>query len=71
MLDVESFINAQKVMWVKRLLAKNQEGSWKIYSQRFLSKLLYGHSFQCNFDLKKVKISMQKFYNNCSNHEKK
>jgi hypothetical protein len=62
MLDVESFISAQKVMWVRRLLAKNDEGSWKIYPQRFLSKLLYGHSFQCNFDLKKVKFPMQPFY---------
>jgi hypothetical protein len=62
MLDVECFINAQKVMWVKRLLAKNDEGSWKIYPQRLLAKILHGHSFQCNFDLKKVKFPLQPFY---------
>ena len=62
MLDVECFINAQKVMWVKRLLAKNDEGSWKIYPQRLLSKILHGHSFQCNFDLKKIKFPLQLFY---------
>jgi hypothetical protein len=62
MLDVQCFINAQKVMWVKRLLAKKDEGSWKIYPQRFLSKILYNHSFQCNFDLKNVKFPMQPFY---------
>jgi hypothetical protein len=62
MLDVVSFINAQKVMWVKRLLAKTEEGSWKVYPKRLLSKLLHGHSFQCNFELKNVKFPMQPFY---------
>ena len=49
-------------MWVKRLLAKQDEGSWKIYPQRLLSKLLHNYSFQCNFELKKVKFLMQPFY---------
>ena len=62
MLDVECFINAQKVMWVKRLLAKKDEGSWKIYPQRLLSKILHNHSFQCNFNLKQIKFQIQPFY---------
>jgi hypothetical protein len=62
MLDVESFICAQKVMWVKRLLTKKEGGSWKIYPQLFLSKLLDEYSFQCNLDLKKLKGKLPPFY---------
>jgi hypothetical protein len=47
MLDVESFVNAQKVMWVKRLL-KKKEGSWKVFPDLLLSNFLGKHSFQCN-----------------------
>jgi hypothetical protein len=63
MLDVESFVNAQKVMWVKRLLSKREEGSWKVYPQLLLSKILDEHSFQCNStELKKKGRMLQKFY---------
>ena len=47
MLDVESFVSAQKVMWVKRLLM-NKEGSWKILPNLILSEILGNHSFQCS-----------------------
>ena len=47
MLDIESFVTAQKVMWVKRLL-NNKEGSWKIFPNLILSQLLGNHSFQCS-----------------------
>jgi hypothetical protein len=62
MLDVASFICAQKVMWVKRLLATNNEGSWKIYPQMILSELLGKYSFQCNFNLKMLDKDFPKFY---------
>jgi hypothetical protein len=54
MLDVESFVSAQKIMWIKRLL-KNKEGSWKVYPDWLLSKILGTHSFQCSTDLKNLK----------------
>ena len=47
MLDVECFIEAQKVMWVKRLV----KDSWKIYPRMLLNKLLEEHSFQCKTDV--------------------
>jgi hypothetical protein len=62
MLDVESFVHAQKVMWVKRLITNNNEGSWKIYPTMLLGKLLDKHSFQCNTTIKALKKLMPDFY---------
>jgi hypothetical protein len=53
MLDVESFLEAQKVIWVKRLL-KSEEGSWKVYPNYLLEKILGKSSFQCNLDKQKA-----------------
>ena len=39
MLDVFSFVDAQKVMWVKRLIKKDT-GSWKIYPSYLFDKIL-------------------------------
>jgi hypothetical protein len=61
MLDVESFVQAQKIMWVKRLL-KIGEGSWKAYPKLVLSGLLDEYSFQCNTDLKEHEKTMNPFY---------
>ena len=61
MLDVKSFIDAQKVMWVKRLLKKDQ-GSWKVYPTYLFSNLLGNHSFQCSTDITKLHKWMPKFY---------
>jgi exonuclease III len=47
MIDVECFINAQKVMWVKRIL-KEDTGSWKTYPNMILQKVAGKKSFQCN-----------------------
>ena len=62
MLDVESVIQAQKVMWVKRLLANNNQGSWKFYPNLLLEKLLQKHSFHSNTNIKKIDKSMPSFY---------
>ena len=58
MLDVPSFIEAQKVMWIKRLL-KPSTGSWKAYPKYIFNKMLGENSFQCdtNFKLWRNKIS--------------
>jgi hypothetical protein len=47
MLDVECFINAQKIMWVKRL-TKTGTGSWRSYPNYLMEKIAGKHSFQCN-----------------------
>jgi hypothetical protein len=53
MLDIKTFIKAQKIMWVKRL---NKEGnaSWKAYPQYTLNKLIGKNIFKCNLNLKKI-----------------
>jgi hypothetical protein len=62
MMDVECFIRAQKVMWVKRL-TKTEEGSWKIYPHMLLKdRLGTTHSFQCNTNLAELKRKMPSFY---------
>ena len=60
-LDVESFIEAQKVMWVKRLL-NGAEGSWTVYPNYMLSKVLGKQSFQCTTNIKNLGKWMPKFY---------
>jgi hypothetical protein len=61
MIDVPSFINAQKVMWVKRLL-KTGSGSWKAYPNYIFNKMLGDSSFYCNTDLKKWEAKISPFY---------
>ena len=62
MFDVESFIQAQKVIWVKRLLASNNEGSWKLYPRLLLDSLLGKYSFHINTNMKVLYKSMPSFY---------
>jgi hypothetical protein len=61
MMDVECFVDAQKVMWVKRLL-KTEQGSWKVYPDYLLGKILGKHSFQCTVNTKSLKTWMPMFY---------
>jgi hypothetical protein len=61
MLDVPSFIEAQKVMWVKRLL-KLDKGSFKAYPNYALGKMLGNKSFQCNTKLKVWENKISPFY---------
>jgi hypothetical protein len=61
MIDVPSFINAQKVMWVKRLL-KTSTGSWKAYPDYILNNILGVKSFLCNTNLKKWTAKISPFY---------
>jgi hypothetical protein len=48
-------------MWVKRIL-KEQPGSWKIYPDYLLSKVLGKHSFQCTHNREGFKSWMPMFY---------
>jgi hypothetical protein len=61
MLDIESFLEAQKVMWVKRLL-KSDKGSWMVYPNYLLDTILGKDSFKCNININKLKKRMPPFY---------
>jgi hypothetical protein len=49
MLDVKSFLMAQKAMWVKRLSSPDS-ASWKALPQMFLDGLLGNETFKCNIE---------------------
>ena len=49
MIDIGSFIKAQKAMWVKRIITQDQ-ASWKALPDFFLQKLLGNNTFKCNMD---------------------
>ena len=61
MLDVESFISAQKVMWVKRLIKPGQ-GSWKTFPNLLMGSVAGIHSFQCNTNSIKDRKIWPPFY---------
>jgi hypothetical protein len=60
MLDIKTFIKAQKIMWVKRLY-KEGDASWKAYPQHVLNKLIGKNSFKCNLNINK-KPNINEFY---------
>jgi hypothetical protein len=51
MLDLRSFLCAQKVMWVRRI-CKEGDASWQAYPKYILNKLLGLKSFRCNLNIK-------------------
>jgi hypothetical protein len=61
MIDGPSFIKAQKIMWVKRLL-KNGSGSWRAYPNYLFDKILGNSSFACNTNLKEWESKISPFY---------
>jgi hypothetical protein len=61
MLDVDSFLKAQKVMWVKRLLEPGK-ASWKAVPMLFLNKLLGADTFKCNMSCKEKPKDFPGFY---------
>jgi hypothetical protein len=61
MLDVESFIHAQKIMWIKRI-QKGGKGSWITFPNHLLSKIIGKQSFQCSTKIQGYSIWMPRFY---------
>jgi hypothetical protein len=47
MINIKNFIEAQKVMWVKRLLSTG-EASWKALPKLYLDKFVGFDTFKCN-----------------------
>jgi hypothetical protein len=61
MLDIYSFVKAQKAMWTKRLLSPEQ-GSWKALPMLYLSNLLGKDTFKCNLNYTQKPKDFPGFY---------
>jgi hypothetical protein len=61
MLDVESFLKAQKAMWAKRL-SKNEKASWKAVQDFFFNWLLGSDTWKCNMSCKEKQSNFPDFY---------
>jgi hypothetical protein len=61
MLDIKSFLQAQKAMWVKRLLSPDT-ASWKALPMLFLDGLLGKDTFKCNMKCKVRPLNFPEFY---------
>jgi hypothetical protein len=61
MLDITSFLKAQKAMWVKRLLSPD-EASWKALPNIFLEALLDKDTFKCNMKCMVRPVNFPEFY---------
>jgi hypothetical protein len=61
MLDIKSFLSAQKAMWVKRLY-KPSNGSWKAYPKYILNTLIGMDSFKTQLNTKTNNNNVTPFY---------
>jgi hypothetical protein len=61
MLDIKSFLKAQKVMWVKRLVSP-EKASWKAVPMFFFDMLLGSDTFKCNMKCGERPKNFPEFY---------
>ena len=61
MLDIQSFLKAQKVMWVKRLISTEQ-GSWKALPMLFLKNWMGQDTFKTTMNCNTKPINFPDFY---------
>jgi hypothetical protein len=61
MLDLKTFIIAQRTMWVK-ILAKPKQASWKAYPEYILQAIIGMESFKTQIDTKSNKNNITPFY---------
>ena len=61
MLDLESMISAERVMWVMKYV-KSYESPWKYALGFNLKKVDRKFLFQCNFDHRKLSLTLPIFY---------
>ena len=61
MLDIESFLKAQKAMWAKRLCSK-ETASWKAIPNFFFNWLLGSDTWKCNMSCKEKQPNFPDFY---------
>ena len=62
MLDIQSMILAQRVMVLKRFTKKDNNSSWKIILNYFLSQVGGEFVLKYNFDTRQLPIYLPTFY---------
>ena len=65
MLDIQSMILVQRVMVLKRFTNKDNNSSWKITLNYFLSQVGGESILKCNFDTRQLPIYLPAFYKEC------
>ena len=63
--DVESMISAQRILCIKRFLAPDVAAGWKLFLGFYLKEVGGKFLFHCNFDYKKLSITLPEFYKEC------
>ena len=61
MIDICSFLKAQKAMWVKRFMS-NDKASWKAAPTWYLKEFLGADTFRCNLECKTKRKDFPHFY---------
>jgi bifunctional DNA-binding transcriptional regulator/antitoxin component of YhaV-PrlF toxin-antitoxin module len=61
MLDIGSFLKAQKAMWVKRFMS-DDNASWKAAPKWYLKEFLGADTFRCNLECKTKPTNFPNFY---------
>jgi hypothetical protein len=61
MLDINSFLKAQKAMWVKRIVSADN-ASWKALPRLFLNALLGDDTYKCNMSCDTQPKNFPDFY---------
>ena len=64
-LDIQSMILAQRVMVLKRFTNKDNNSSWKIILNYFLSQVGGEFILKCHFDTRQLPIYLPAFYKEC------
>jgi len=64
MLDLESMISAQRIICLKKY-TENYESPWKYVLDFYLKKVGGQFLLHCNFDCRKLSISLPVFYKEC------
>ena len=64
-LDIQSMILAQRVMVLKRFTNKDNNSSWKITLNYFLSQVGGEFILKCHFDTRQLPIYLPAFYKEC------
>ena len=67
MLDIQSMIQAQRVMLLKRFVDEENSSSWKTILNYFLSPVGGKFILKCDFDIRKLPIYLPAFYKECLN----
>ena len=61
MLDIYSFVSAQKAMWAKRLM-QSDNASWRAYPKLLYEKIAGKYTFNCSLEVKTNTLNLPNFY---------